>query len=76
MPYSQARNVLFNYIAKIETMELLIAKESEDLTVKQVEKQAKRCKKFDQNCKHACQKHHFHKFQTKLLQDVALGSTE
>ncbi len=45
---SHARNVLFNYSAKMETSKLLFAKDSVDLMVRV--KQTKKCRKNDQNC--------------------------
>ncbi len=72
---SEARGVLLNYIAELETMGLPIAKESVDLTVRLVDKPDQKCKKMDRNCKHSAprRKRYYRRFQTKLLKEVALG---
>ncbi len=76
--HSQARTVLLNCIAEMETMGLLISKKSVNLTVKFVKKPVKKYRKVDQNCMHVRphREHYLCKFQMKLSHNVALGMVD
>ncbi len=78
MPHPQARIVLLNYIAEMETMGLTFSNNPVNLTVKLIKKPSRKCRKVDQNWKHVRphKEQCLHKFQTKLSHNVALTTTD